>query len=276
MKSYRQKVVEAAGFLKSGVSGDPKIAILTGTGLGETADIIEVEKKIKYRDIPHFPLSTVRSHDGNFLSGEISGRNTIAFQGRFHLYEGYSPREVIFPVRVMKEMGAEYLILSNAAGGLDPDFVPGDIMIISDHINLTGSNPLTGPNESAWGVRFPDMIRAYDKGLSKLAESIGEEAGISLKKGVYAGLKGPSLETPAEVKFLRMIGADSVGFSTVLEVIGAVHSGIKVLGLSTITNINDPEAPLPATMEEVIAVARKAAPGLSRIIGKTVEGIGGE
>jgi len=173
---------------------------------------------------------------------------------------------VTFPIRVMQALGVKALILSNAAGGLNPEFTAGDIMTIVDHINLTGSNPLIGPNEERWGIRFPDMIEAYDKKLVELAETAGSDEGIPLQKGVYAGLKGPSLETRAEVRFLRTIGADAVGFSTVQEVIAAVHAGINVLGLSTITNINDPDNPTPATVEEVIAVAKEAAPRLEAVI----------
>jgi purine-nucleoside phosphorylase len=173
---------------------------------------------------------------------------------------------VTFPIRVMQELGVKVLILSNAAGGLNPKFTAGDIMIIIDHINLTGSNPLIGPNEDSWGIRFPDMIEAYDKELVELAETAGRDEGIQLQKGVYVGLKGPSLETRAEVRFLRTIGADAVGFSTIQEVIAAVHAEIKVLGLSTITNINDPDNPIPTTVDKVIAVAKEAAPRLEAII----------
>ena len=194
----------------------------------------------------------------------------MAMQGRFHLYEGYSPLEVTFPIRVMQELGVKVLILSNAAGGLNPEFAAGDIMIITDHINLTGSNPLMGPNEDSWGIRFPDMIEAYDKELLELAEIAGRNEGIPLQKGVYVGLTGPSLETRAEVRFLRTIGADAVGFSTVQEVIAAVHAGIKVLGLSTITNMHDPDNPTPATVEAVIAVAKEAAPRLEAVIKNVV------
>ena len=273
MKNFRQKAVETADFLKDRIEKLPEIGLLTGTGLGESAESIEIYAAFEYEDIPHFPTSTVESHLGRLLFGGMQGKQVIVMQGRFHLYEGYSPLEVTFPIRVMQELGVKILILSNAAGGLNPGFKAGDLMIITDHINLTGSNPLIGPNEKIWGIRFPDMICAYDKNLTALAENAGKDAGIHLQQGVYAGLKGPSLETPAEVRFLKTIGADAVGFSTVQEVVAAVHAGIKVLGLSTITNVHDPDAPAPATVEEIIAMAKKAAPRLEMIIRNVIGNI---
>jgi purine-nucleoside phosphorylase len=197
----------------------------------------------------------------------------MVMQGRFHLYEGYSALEVVFPIRVMQRLGVKILILTNAAGGMNFSFNAGDIMVIRDHINLTGTNPLIGHNVQSWGVRFPDMTRAYDPQLSVLAEKAGKAEGVMLKKGVYAGLKGPSLETPAEVQFLKTIGADAVGFSTIQEVIAAVHAGMKILGLSTITNINNPDEPTPAAVDDIIAVAEAAAPKLDAIISYVVEHI---
>lgn len=266
MKTYRQKAIETAEFLRVHIKDKPEIALLTGTGLGDSAKSMDVSVSLEYKDIPHFPVSTVISHFGNLLFGTMSEKKIIVFQGRFHLYEGYTPLEVTYPVRVMQELGIECLILSNAAGGLNPGFNAGDIMVITDHINLTGYNPLIGPNEESWGMRFPDMIGAYDKTLRELAEQGGINAGITLQKGVYVGLKGPSLETPAEVKFLQLIGAEAVGFSTVQEVIAAVHAGIKVLGLSIITNVHNPDQPVPANVEEILAVAKNAAPKLETII----------
>ena len=271
MKNYKRKAVEAAQFLKDHIEKLPKIGLLTGTGLGESATVLDISLSFEYKDIPHFPATTVESHLGKLLFGSIQDRPSIAMQGRFHLYEGYSPLEVTLPVRVMQELGVKTLILSNAGGGLNPGFQTGDLMIIADHINLTGSNPLVGPNEESWGVRFPDMTETYDRKLIALAENAGKDAGIRLHKGVYAGLKGPSLETPAEIRFLQTIGADVVGLSTVQEVIAAVHAGMQVLGLSTITNVNDPAAPAPAIVEEIIAVAKNAAPKLATIIRKVVE-----
>ncbi|MBW2568298.1 MAG: purine-nucleoside phosphorylase [Deltaproteobacteria bacterium] len=271
MKSYKQKAVQTAEFLKTKISNLPEIGIIAGTGHAESAASMELSVSFEYKDIPHFPVSTVQSHFGRLLLGSMQGRQVIAMQGRLHLYEGYTPAEVTFPVRVMQELGLKYLILSNASGGLNPDFKAGDIMIISDHINLTGSNPLAGPNEESWGIRFPDMTRAYDINLASIAEKAGKNAGIPLQKGVYAGLKGPCLETPAETRFLKTIGAEAVGFSTVHEVITAVHARMKVLGLSTITNVNDPDNPVESTMEEIIAVAKKSSLKLASIINNVIK-----
>ena len=273
MESYKRKAVETAEHLKIRIEKLPEIGFLTGTGLGESIQSLDITASFDYKDIPNFPISTVQAHPGKLLIGSMHGRQIIAMQGRFHLYEGYSPYEVTFPIRVMQELGVKILILSNASGGLNPNFSTGDIMIIADHINLTGSNPLIGPNEDSWGIRFPDMSRAYEEKLAILAENAGKDSGIQLQKGVYAGLKGPSLETPAEVRFLKAIGAEAVGFSTVQEVIAAVHAGMKVLGLSIITNINDPDKPVPATIEEIIAAAKEAAPRLETIVKKVVENI---
>ncbi len=255
MKNTKQRLPETVDFIGGRIKNTPYIGLLTGTGLGESAESMAIETTINYQDIPHFPISTVQTHVGRMLSGHLNGCPVIAMQGRFHLYEGYHPLEVTFPIRVMQQLGVRILILSNAAGGLNPKFKPGDIMLIADHINLTGANPLIGPNEDSWGIRFPDMSRAYDETLIAAAERIAKKAGAYLQKGIYAGLTGPSLETPSEVKFLQTIGADAVGFSTVQEVIAAVHSGMRVLGLSTITNVHNPDDPVPATVEEIIEVA---------------------
>ena len=273
MKNNTNQVNEAAEFIKNQTGKNITIGLMTGTGLGESAQSLETITSFGYKDVPHFPVSTVESHLGKLIIGEMHGKTVMAMQGRFHLYEGYTPLEVTFPIRVMQRLGVKILILSNAAGGLNPEFKPGDIMIINDHINLTGSNPLIGHNEESWGIRFPDMSEAYDKKLRALAEISGSDAGIDLKKGIYTGLKGPSLETPAEVRFLKTIGTDAVGFSTVQEVIAAVHAKMKVLGLSTITNVNDPDRPVPATVKEIIEIARKAVPDLDKIISKVVENI---
>jgi purine-nucleoside phosphorylase len=273
MKNYRHKAAETADFLKSHIKTPPRIGLITGTGLGKSATSLDISASFEYKDIPHFPISTVESHIGRLLFGDMGGKQIMAMQGRIHLYEGYSPLEVSFPIRVMQELGIKTLILSNAAGGLSPKLSAGDIMIITDHINLTGSNPLIGPNEARWGIRFPDMTHAYDQELIEFAESAGRDKGISLQKGVYAGLKGPSLETRAEIRYLRIIGADAVGFSTVQEVITAVHAGIRVLGISIITNINDPDQPVPATVEDVIAVANKTAPRLETVIKNVMDRI---
>jgi len=266
MKTHRQQVEEAVDFVKHHVKHPPLIGIMTGTGLGESIDALEVKKAFDYSEIPNIPVSTVQSHSGRLLSGTLEGLGVLACQGRFHLYEGYSPLEVTFPVRVMQQLGVQVLILTNAAGGLNLSFSPGDIMVIQDHINLTGENPLIGPNEDEWGVRFPDMTNVYDKQLSAIAERSAQACDEKLQHGVYVGIKGPSLETSAETRYLRQIGADAVGFSTVQESIAAVHAKMKILGLSTITNINDPDNPTADTVEEIINVAQQASSKLSTII----------
>ena len=265
-KTYRIQVEEAAAWLRNQSDIQPRVGLLTGTGLGETIKDIKIKAAFDYRQLPHFPISTVQSHSGRLLVGKMGGVSVVAMQGRFHLYEGYTPLEVTFPLRVMQTLGIEYLILTNAAGGLNPDYNSGDIMLITDHINLTGASPLMGPNEDSWGIRFPDMGFAYDQPLARRTESVAAKRGIALRTGVYAGLPGPSLETPAEIRFLKIIGADAVGFSTVQEAIAAVHGNIRVLGLSTITNVHNPAKPVPADVETIIIVAQKAAPVLGKLI----------
>jgi purine-nucleoside phosphorylase len=276
MDRFKQKVDETADFLKSRIVSPPTVGLLTGTGLGESVESMSITTELDYRDVPHFPISTVQSHLGRMLFGDMNGCSAVVLQGRFHLYEGYSPCEVTYPIRVMQALGVKTLILSNAAGGLNPGFEPGDIMMIADHINLTGANPLIGPNEESWGIRFPDMSRAYDPKLITMAQSVATTAGINLQKGVYAGLKGPSLETPAEIRFLKTIGAEAVGFSTVQETIAAVHAGMRVLGFSIITNVHDPDNPAPATLEEIIAVAKTATSVLDEIINSVAERLNGQ
>lgn len=271
MAEHKLHVDEAAAFLRRHSTLRPGVGLLTGTGLGDCAARMAVEYDIAYADIPHFPVSTVSGHKGRLLLGRLKDRGVVVFQGRFHLYEGYRPREVAFPIRLMQALGVDTVVVTNAAGGLNPDFRPGDIMRIADHINLTGENPLVGPNEPAWGIRFPDMSRVYDPGLGNQAQAAADALGVPLRCGVYAGLKGPSLETPAEIRFLTTIGADAVGLSTVQEVIAAVHAGIRILGLSVITNVNHPDQPIPATLEDIIAVADQAAPRLARLIEHVLE-----
>jgi purine-nucleoside phosphorylase len=266
MGKAQQHIQETTAFIRKHSALQPTIGLLTGTGLGGCADDMTIDYAVDYGDIPHFPVSTVTGHRGRLLLGHMQGRAAVVFQGRFHLYEGYPPRDVVYPIRVMQALGVRILIVTNAAGGLNPGFQPGDIMRISDHINLTGENPLVGPNEPEWGVRFPDMSCVYDPGLADQVQNAARTLGWSLQNGVYAGLKGPSLETPAEIRFLTTIGADAVGLSTVQEVIAAVHADMRILGLSVITNVNHPDRPVPATLEEIIAVADQAAPRLARLI----------
>lgn len=271
MLNYHDKVVETAAYIEEKIPEKPIAGLLTGTGLGDCGQSLAVSMSLPYEDIPHFPITTVQSHDGQFLAGKMANRAVIVMQGRFHLYEGYSSLDVTFPVRLMQALGVETLFVTNAAGGLNPAFRPGNIMIIKDHINLSGTNPLVGPNHDDWGERFPDMTEAYDKQLMALAEEAGKDSTIPLRKGVYAGLLGPSLETPAEVRFLKTIGAEAVGFSTTQEVIAAVHARIRVLGLSIITNVNDPEHPEPANVENIISIAKAAAPQVDKIIRSVVK-----
>ncbi len=266
MQNLMQHLAETTAFIKGKTQVRPYIGYLTGTGLGESAESMSIDLTVKYKDIPHFPLSTVQSHKGQLLVGELNGCPMITLQGRFHLYEGYSPLEVTYPIRLMQQLGVKILFLSNAAGGLNPKFSAGDIMLIDDHINLTATNPLIGPNDDHLGTRFPDMSRAYHPDLIAFAEETAHAAKIKYQKGIYVGLIGPALETPSEVTFLQTIGAEAVGFSTVQEVIAAVHGGLRVLGLSTITNVHNPADPVPANVEEIIAVAQKAAPLLEAIL----------
>ena len=273
MENYRRRVMETADFLSSRLTSLPKIGVLTGTGLGDSVRSIPFENEFLYADLPHFPISTVPGHQGKLVFGRIADCSVSIMQGRFHLYEGYSPLEVTFPIRVMQQLGVGHLIVTNAAGGLSKKFTTGDIMCISDHVNLTGANPLIGPNEDDWGKRFPDMTQVYDPLLRQWVIDGAQSAQIRLQSGVYAGLCGPSLETPAEIRLLKSIGCDAVGFSTIQEVIAAVHAGMKVLGLSIITNINDPDDPAPATVEEIIAVAKSSAPSLDFLIQYVLEKI---
>jgi purine-nucleoside phosphorylase len=246
-------------------------AIILGTGLGALAEQIEVQVAIPYRDLPNFPLSTVESHSGRLLCGRLAGKTVVAMQGRFHRYEGYTPQQVTFPVRVLRALGAETLIVSNACGGMHPLWAPGDLMLIADHINLLGDNPLIGPNDDALGPRFPDMSEPYDTRLRALAREVALAKGITLREGVYAAVQGPNLETRAEYRFLRMIGADVVGMSTVPEVIVARHGGMRVLGLSIITDQCLPDALEPASVAQIIAVARNAEPKLSAVVHGVLE-----
>ncbi len=276
MNRMKEQVDEAAKFLGSRFAVSPKTAIITGTGLSASVGPLDHPVTLDYDRIPHFPVSTVVSHTGRILAGGLAGHPVMVLQGRFHLYEGYDPKTVTFPIRVMQKMGVGHLILVNAAGGMNPAFRQEDLMVIDDHINLTGENPLIGANEDDWGPRFPDMTAAYDPNFRRLCREVAEALAIPVTHGVYAGLKGPSLETPAEVRFLKTIGADAVGFSTVMETIAAVHAGIKVLGISTITNTIDPDRPKPASVEEILAAANAAAPKLSRLIGRIVARIHGK
>jgi purine-nucleoside phosphorylase len=271
IKNLREQIDEAVGFIRTKTEFVPKIGIILGTGLGTLAEGINVEAKISYEDIPHFPVSTVESHAGRLIFGYLSGKNVVAMQGRFHYYEGYDMKQVTFPVRVMKALGAHTLVVSNACGGMNPQFKSGDIVIITDHINLQGSNPLFGPNDDSLGPRFPDMCCCYDPQLIALAENAALNLGLKLHKGVYVAVGGPNLETAAEYRFLRFIGADVVGMSTVPEVIVARHQGMKVLGLSLITDMGLPDALKPTNMAEILATAAKSEPLLKSVMTRVIE-----
>jgi purine-nucleoside phosphorylase len=262
---------ETADFLSKFLKSHPQVAIITGTGLGEIASSLQIEHAIEYQSIPDFPVSTVVSHPGRMLFGSLAGQSAVVMQGRLHLYEGYSPLAVTFPIRVFQALKIKMLVLINASGGLNSAFTAGDIMIIDDHINLTGENPLVGGNEDSWGARFPDMTSAYSMQLREMAHQASQHLRIQTQRGVYAGLKGPSLETPAEIRFLQTIGADAVGFSTVMETIAAVHAGIKVLGLATITNVYTPQQSVPADVDKIISIAESTAPQISDIITGVIE-----
>jgi len=271
MDELRAKIEEASTFLEGQTSIKPEIGIILGTGLGALADEIEKEAVVSYEDIPHFPVSTVESHAGRLIFGRIGPRSVMAMQGRFHYYEGYSMQQITFPVRVMKRMGAHTLVVSNACGGMNPLFTPGDIMIITDHINLFGDNPLIGPNDESLGPRFPDMSEPYTRELIELAERIALEEKIKVQKGVYVGVSGPNLETRAEYRFLRAIGADVVGMSTIPEVIVAVHSSMRVLGLSVVTDACFPDALQPVNIQEILRIAAEAEPKLTLIMKRVIE-----
>jgi len=270
METDRQIVMETADFLKKQIKDLPVLGFLTGTGLSNSLDDLEVLQEFDYSLLPNFPVSTVESHEGKLLYGKLADKFILMMQGRFHLYEGYSSTQVSFPIRVMQEMGIKTLILSNAAGGINTNFSAGDIMIITDHINLTGKNPLAGTNINAWGIRFPDMTQVYANELINLTRQTAENNGIRIQEGVYAGLLGPSLETPSETRYLKTIGADAIGFSTVMEAIAGVHADMKILGLSLITNINDPDNPVETTIESVLETAEKALKPLNRLLSQVI------
>ena len=270
-----QSVNRAADFLQQRLGGAAGLdaALTLGTGLSELGSQIKEMDRIPYSEIPDFPVSTVQSHEGSLVVGMLAGKKVAALAGRFHLYEGYSPWQVTFPVRVLAELGAPVFIFSNAAGGLDPNMQAGRVMLITDHINFTGQNPLTGENIDQWGERFPDMSRVYDPELIDLARQTAANEGMGLYEGVYVGLSGPSMETPAETAMLRGFGADAVGMSTVLEVIAARHHGLRVCAFSAISNVNIPEAMEPAPLELVIENAGKAGRDLSRLICGVLSGL---
>jgi purine-nucleoside phosphorylase len=273
VKDLKVKVTESVEFINQKSRIKPKIAIILGTGLGKLADDIEEKEIIPYSEIPNFPISTVQSHSGNLILGKLGNKEVIAMQGRFHYYEGYSLQEVTFPVRVMKKLGADTIIISNAAGGMNRFFKRGDLMLITDHINLFGDNPLIGSNDEELGPRFPDMSEAYSQNLIELAKKVALKEKIRLQEGIYAGLTGPTLETPAEYRFLISIGADAVGMSTVPEVIVANHMGMKILGISCITDLAIDGVITKTSVEEILKTASDTEPIMTKLIKKVIKKI---
>ncbi len=270
-ETYRKQIGETYDYIAAKLPAKPEVGIILGTGLGGLAKEIDVQAELPYQEIPNFPVSTVESHEGKLIVGTLGGKNVLAMQGRFHYYEGYSMQQITFPLRVMKKLGINVLLISNASGGMNPLFRKGDLMLIDDHINLLGTNPLIGQNLDEFGPRFPDMSEPYSKRLIALAEEIALENRIKVQRGVFVAVPGPSLETRAEYRFLRATGADVVGMSTVPEVIVAVHQGMEVLGISVITDECFPEALQPVNVEEIIRVAAETEPKLTLIMREVVK-----
>lgn len=270
-RSMGAEIAAAADAIRARFPRRPEAAIILGTGLGRLAEEMDVETAIPYAELPGFPEPTVEAHTGRLLCGTLAGRTVLAMQGRFHRYEGYTLRQVTLPVRVLHAVGAPVLIVSNACGGMNPAWKAGDLMLIADHINLLGDNPLIGPNDDARGPRFPDMSAPYDPALRALAREVAAAEGLPLREGVYVSVAGPNLETRAEYRMLRRLGADVVGMSTVPEVLVAVHEGMRVLGISIITDECIPETLTPTSLAEVIAVAGEAEPKLGRLVHGVLE-----
>lgn len=273
MSELIHKINETLEVIKKHTSDNYPVGIILGTGLGGLVKEINIAHQIDYADLPHFPLSTVESHHGKLIFGTINGQKVVAMQGRFHYYEGYTMQQITYPVRVMKFLGVKTLVVSNACGGMNPDYRKGDLMLMTDHINLLGDNPLIGKNEDELGPRFPDMSEAYSLDLIRLAEDVAKENNIKVHKGVYVAVPGPNLETKAEYKFLREIGADVVGMSTIPENIVANHMGMKVLGMSIITDECFPETLKPVNVDEIIAAAMKAEPKMTLIMKEVIKRI---
>lgn len=268
-----QVIKETATFLKHKGYESPEIGVILGTGLGKLVEEIDVEISLPYADVPNFPLATVEFHSGNLIFGTLKGKKVVAMQGRFHYYEGYSMEEIVFPVRVMKELGITTLLVSNAAGAINLDFKKGDLMLITDHVNLFPSNPLMGPNDNEIGTRFPDMSEPYDLELNDKMRSIAKNLSISLNEGVYISAQGPMLETPAEYRMLRKLGGDAVGMSTIPEVIAANHMNLRCMAVSVLTDECDPDNLEPVLLEDIIAIAAKAEVKLIELMKGLVENI---
>lgn len=264
------EIIQTSDFLKKYASSEGSVGIIMGTGLHQLAKVIKIREVIDYVNIPHFPVSTVESHKGQLIFGTIEGKEVVAMQGRFHYYEGYSMQQITLPVRVMKHLGVHSLLVSNAAGALNPSYKKGELMLIEDHIHLQSSNPLIGKNFEEMGPRFPDMSAPYDEHLRNEIKKIAFDLSIPIKEGVYASVNGPMLETRAEYRYLRTIGADAVGMSTTPEIIVARHMNMRCVGISVLTDECDPDNLLPVTLEEIIAIAENADPLLSKIISRLI------
>jgi purine-nucleoside phosphorylase len=272
--SFKQQVEEAVAYLRARLDVSPEILIQLGTGLGGLAESMDDAVTIGYDEIPNFPRSTVTSHAGNLVCGTLEGRRVAVLQGRFHYYEGYSAREVGFPVRVLSLLGVSTAIITNASGGLNTSWEPGMIMVFTDHVNLLGDNPLRGPNVDEWGPRFPNLSEPYDPNLQQLALLASRKLEMDeVISGTYVCIPGPSLETPAETRMLRKCGADAVGMSSIPEVITALHGGLRVLGLSVVANVNDPENFDPILLDDIIRAANRAQPRLQQLIREIVQGV---
>jgi purine-nucleoside phosphorylase len=269
----QDKIKEAADYILNKTETRPEIALILGSGLGDLADEIENAEYFDYSDIPHFPVSTVQGHAGRLVIGTLEGKKVVAMQGRFHYYEGYKMEEVTFPVRVMKLLGVEKLIVTNAAGAVNTSYNPGDLMLIKDHLNLIGNNPLIGRNLDEFGTRFPDMSNAYDKELRDRVKEIAKSINVELKEGVYAAMSGPTYETPAEIRMVRVLGGDAVGMSTVPEVIIAVHSGIKVVGVSCMTNMAAGILEQPLNHREVMETSARVKEKFTKLMKKVIKEI---
>ncbi|MHB8810231.1 MAG: purine-nucleoside phosphorylase [Desulfobulbaceae bacterium] len=271
MEAYRQQVDETVAFLRERLPAPPEVVVGLGTGLGGLAEALARRTVIPYRDIPHFPLSTVASHAGNLVCGELGGKKVAVLQGRVHCYEGYHAREVALPVRVLSLLGARLAIITNASGGLNPEFAPGTIMVLTDHLNLLADNPLRGPNIDAWGPRFPDLSRPYAPHLVATALAAARELDLhNMATGTYVCIPGPSLETPAETRYLRASGGDAVGMSSLPEILVALHAGMQVLGLAVVANVNDPDNLQPILLEDIVRKARETEPLLLQLIAEII------
>ncbi|UZJ80762.1 purine-nucleoside phosphorylase [Fictibacillus sp. KU28468] len=274
MATLLTKMNEAANMIQSRTEGmHPEIGLILGSGLGELADEIENAVQIDYSEIPHFPVSTVEGHAGKLVIGTLNGKTVLAMQGRFHFYEGYSMQDVTFPVRVMKGLGVKLLIVTNACGGMNPEFSAGDLMIIDDHLNMTGANPLIGPNDAELGPRFPDMSTAYTPELVQFTKDTAANLGIKVQQGVYAGITGPTYMTKAELRMLRTVGGDAIGMSTVPEVIVASHMSMKIIGISCITDMAIADELEPLTHEQVVAVANRTKPKFINLVKELVKNV---